>query len=99
MSLLTNFDDICLLLGSSPVGNWCQDCIQDCVVSCFANFDDVCLLLGRSPVVDKLSFWNHPPRQSEANEMRLIVFNCVDCFVCFDCFDSSNQNENDDVCC
>ena len=83
----------------SSVVDWCQDCIQDSVVSYFANFDDVCLLLGRSPVVDKLSFGNHPPRQSEANEMRLIVLNYADCFVCFDCFDRSNQNENDDVCC
>ena len=98
---MANFHDICLLLGSSSVVDWCQDCIQDSVVSYFDNFDDVCLLLllSRSPVVDKLSFWNHPPRQSEANEMRLIVFNCVDFLVCFDCFDRSNQNENDDVCC
>ena len=65
-------------------------------MSYFDNFDDVCLLLSRSPVVDKLSFWNHPPRQSEANEMRLIVLNCVDFLVCFY---RSNQNENDDVCC
>ena len=67
---------------SPSLSTWffCQDCTQDSVASYFDNFDDVCLLLGRSPVVDKLSLWNHPPRQSEANEMRLIVFNCVDFF-------------------